>query len=113
MTKQDWMIIVAGEQLVESMDAEKKARCRWTGSGYASEELCVLQREWSRRGVLGCNIVESFYGFSIRYDSGLQDFGLLASSRMGTIDGTLEAAEAWAKAWVAQDPSRRYAWRRA
>jgi hypothetical protein len=37
MIKQDWMVIIAGNDLVEAMSAETKARCPHTGSGYASE----------------------------------------------------------------------------
>lgn len=112
MMKQDWMVIVAGEALVDAMTAETKARCRWTGSGYASDELCILQREQSARGIHGAEIVHTNYGCSVRYDSGLQDFGLLAGSKSGMLDGTLEHAERWAREWVAKDPARRYAWRR-
>jgi hypothetical protein len=46
----------------------------------------------------------------VRYDSGLQNFALLA--RSCELGGTLEAAEAFARAWVAEDPERRYAWTR-
>lgn len=106
-------IIVAGQELVETMRAEKRARVPNTGNGYASEPLCLLQREWSGRGYLGAEIVQSNYGCSVRYDSGLQNFGLLASSRAKDVDGTLAGAVAWVEAWVAKDPTRRYAWRRA
>jgi hypothetical protein len=57
-------------------------------------------------------VICSNYGHSVRYDSGLQNFGLLAGSRSGALDGTLEDAERYATAWVAEDPTRRYAWRR-
>lgn len=112
MVKQDWLIVVAGQELVDAMDAETKAACEWTGHGYNSEQLCALQRRQSARGILGAEIVVSNYGCSVRYDSGLQDFGLLASSRSKELDGTLEHAERWVREWVAQDPTRRYAWRR-
>lgn len=110
MIKQDWMIIVAGEKLVNDITAETKARCQFTGVGYNSDQLCLLQREHSSKGILGVEIVCSIYGHSVRYDSGLQGFGLLARSR--DIGGTLEAAEAYCRNWVAQDTERRYAWRR-
>lgn len=113
MIKQDWMVIVAGEALIDAMEAEQKAKVEHTGFGYNSEQLCTLQREQSGRGILG---VEVIYfpgsGCSVRYDSGLQNFGLLAGSRSGYLDGSLESGEQWARAWVAQDPARRYAWRR-
>ena len=112
ITKQDWMTIVAGEPLVDALQAEKERRVPHTGFGYESEALCGFQRECSSRGILGAEIVKSMYGHSVRYDSGLQDFGLLASSRAGTLDGSLESAEAWARQWVAAAPAQRYAWRR-
>jgi hypothetical protein len=103
--------IVAGQELHTALLAEREARVPKGAGGYASEPLCQLQRERSSRGILGAEIVDTNYGWSVRYDSGLQNWGLLASSRVGTIDGSLEAAEAWAAAWVARDPQRRYAWR--
>lgn len=112
MIKQDWMVIIAGNDLVEAMSAETKARCTDTGAGYASDQLCVLQREQAGRGIIGVEVVCSNYGHSVRYDSGLQNFGLLAGSRSGMLDGTLEDAVRFAIAWVAEDPTRRYAWRR-
>lgn len=112
MIRQDWMTIVAGEALVDAMTAETKARCEFTGYGYKSEQLCMLQRDQAARGVLGAEVVDSNYGCSVRYDSGLQNFGLLASSRSKQLDGTLADAERFARDWVAQDPTRRYAWRR-
>jgi hypothetical protein len=110
MIKQDWMVIVAGYELVDAMEAEQKAKVPWGCGGFKSEELCAFQREQSARGINGVEIVKSIYGHSVRYDSGLQNFGLLARSQ--ELGGTLEAAERFACNWVAQDPSRRYAWRR-
>lgn len=105
--------IVAGEALVDSLNAEIDAICTKTAAGYYnSEMLCAVQRLHSARGILGVEIVCSNYGHSVRYDSGLQNFGLLAGSRSGTLDGTLEHAERYAREWVAADPARRYAWRR-
>lgn len=112
MLEGDHFIIVAGLDLVEAMRAERKRRCRWTGYGYESEGLCAVQREESANGIRGAEIVTSNYGCSVRSDSGLQNFALLAGSRCGMLDGSLEDAERWARAWVAEDPTRRYAWRR-
>lgn len=112
MMRQSWMIIVAGDKLVDEMSEERKARCQWTGYGYNSDQLCQLQCEQAARGIIGAEIVMSAYGCSVRYDSGLQGFGLLASSRAKQVDGTLEDAERWVKEWVAKDPTKRYAWRR-
>lgn len=112
MIKQDWMIVVAGDVLIDAMTAETKARCEWTGYGYNSDQLCALQREHAQRRIEGAEIVQSNYGCSVRYDSGLQNFGLLASAKARQVDGTLEDAERLAREWVSKDPSRRYAWRR-
>lgn len=112
MIRQDWMVIVAGEKLVDALSAEQAARVRHTGLGYDSELLCLLQAEQSRRGIEGAEIVVSTHGCSVRSDSGLQNFALLAGSRCGMLDGTLGDAERWAREWVARDPQRRYAWRR-
>lgn len=106
--------IVAGEALVDALTAETKARCKWTGHGYDSEMLCKVQCEQAARGIHGAEVL--YYpngsGCSVRSDSGLQNFGLLAGSRRKDIDGTLEDGERWAREWVAADPARRYAWRR-
>jgi hypothetical protein len=110
MIKQDWMIIVAGHDLVDAMETEQKATCRFTGFGYNSDDLSVLQGEQSRRGIRGVEIVGCIGGYSVRYDSSLQNFGLLATSR--DLGGTLESAEQFARNWVGQDTARRYAWRR-
>lgn len=37
------------------------------------------------------------YGYSVRYDSGLQGFNLVAASR--DLGGTLEAAEVYCRNW--------------
>lgn len=106
--------IIAGEALVDALTAEAGAICTKNAGGYYnSEMLCAVQRLHSARGILGVEVL--YYpngGCSVRYDSGLQNFGLLAGSRSGTLDGTLEHAERWAREWVAADPTRRYAWRR-
>lgn len=112
MIKQDWMIIVAGEALVDALTAETKARCELNAYGYNSDQLCQLQRERAGHGIIGVEIVKSMYGYSVRYDSGLQDFGLLAGCRNKQLNGTLEDAERYTRNWVAQEPTKRYAWRR-
>lgn len=105
--------IVAGAELLASMRAARDAipEGRYPGTR-DSEALCALQRKEAGRGILGAVIESSLYGYSVRYDSGLQNFGLLASSKSRELDGSLEAAQAWCRSWVAEDPSKRYAWRR-
>lgn len=110
MIKQDWMIIIAGNAVVDAMEVEQKATVPFNGYGYESEALCRLQSRQASRGIIGVEIVKSMHGYSVRYDSGLQNFGLLAHAQ--DLGGTLEGAETFVKTWVEQDQSRRYAWRR-
>ena len=105
-------IIVAGDTVVDGMRMLRNARVQHNGTGYDSEQLCELQQTEASRGILGAEIVLSNYGYSVRYDSGLQNWGIIAGCRSGELDGTIEAAETYARKWVAQAPSQRYAWRR-
>jgi hypothetical protein len=97
-------IIIAGRDVIDQLDAEKDER---VGRG---EDLPAVQVAQARRGYLGAQLVRSMYGWSVRYDSGLQNWDLLASTRQGTLDGSLKAAVEWAEDWAAQDPEHRYAW---
>lgn len=106
--------IVAGLALVEQLRTEKAAavpRGQYPGT-YATDPLRRWQEKVAIRGVRGVELVPSVYGVSVRYDGGLQGFGLLAGRRTG-LDGSREAAVAFAEKWVAADPQRRYAWERA
>jgi len=91
-------IIIAGRNVREAVEAEQA-----TG-------LIKAQETQAKRGILGAQLVRSMYGWSVRYDSGLQGWGLLASTRSGQLDGSFKAAVEWAENWQAQDPARRYAW---
>lgn len=101
-------VVIAGEAVVERIRAARASLPR-TGNGVASGSLCAQQEREARAGVVGVELVRSNYGWSVRYDSGLQDFGLVASARAKQVDGTFDSAAAFAVAWVAQDPDRRYA----
>ena len=110
MIKQDWMAIHAGAALVDALTEETLARCAHTP---APEDLVVVQREQAARGIVGVELVKSNYGWSVRYDSGLQNFGIVASARRGgQVDGSWDSAVRFALDWVAQDPAKRYAWSR-
>lgn len=111
MVRQDWMTIVAGEDLVDCLSEEIKSGVLMTGSGrYESESLVRVQEQQERHGILGAQVVKSIYGWSVRYDSGLKNFGVLAGSRMGNISGSLNSAINFARSWVSEDPVHRYAW---
>lgn len=112
MYKQDWMIIEGGHDLVDVLTAARDANISRNARGFDSEQLCALQVREAGQGVLGVELVESAYGWTVRYDSGLQNWGLLASARSGQLDGSLDDARRYALAWLAEDPKNRYAWRR-
>lgn len=105
------LTIVAGGELYASLQAEKAAQVQETGLGFNSEQLCALQRKQSGRGILGAEIVRSMYGYSVRYDSGLQEWGIIKPAR-GSRDPSFAAALEFCRTWVAADPAHRYAWHR-
>jgi hypothetical protein len=111
------MIFVSGKEVWDALVAEKEATVPHSTipgreSCFQSEPLCHLQVKQHQAGFIGVELVESIHGWSVRYDTGLRGFGLIASSRYGEVDGTLAAAERFAAGWVAQDPDHRYAWTR-
>jgi hypothetical protein len=103
------MNIIAGQAIWDAMQDEKARHVPIGAGGYQSEALCKLQRSWAGRGIIGAQIVQSNYGWSVRYDSGLQNWGILRASR-GAADPSHEAAVAFCREWVAEDPAGRYAW---
>jgi hypothetical protein len=112
-----WMHVVVGQQVHAALHAEKErtvphSKRPGMEQYFESESLCRWQSECYRRGVRGVELVKSIYGFSVRYDSGLADFGLLAGARDGQLDGSFEDAVRFATEWVNEDPAHRYAWTR-
>jgi hypothetical protein len=103
------MNIIAGHALYAELQVEKDAMVPKTEAGYDSADLCRWQSRKAGRGIVGAHIVRSTYGWSVRYDSGLQNWGLLRAAR-GSADTSREAAVAFCIAWVAADPAHRYAW---
>lgn len=108
-------IVVAGQGVEAALHAEREHLIpksgHWSGC-YQSEPLCAWQRRCSERGFRDVELVQSIYGWSVRAGSGMDGFALLAGSRSGALDGTYEDAVRWATKWCADDPERRYAWRR-
>lgn len=103
-------IVIAGQELADALSAERLAKIERSELGLNSEQLCKHQEQVSRRGVVEAEIVESIYGYSVRYASGLQDFGLILPAR-GREDPSLAFAEEYCRKWVAADPERRFATR--
>ena len=94
---------IAGEETWNKLQAEKIMKVRKSERGYNSRELIILQGEWSSRGVLGAELVQSMHrNWTLRYDSGIQNWGIIAA------DMTKGEVIEYAIAWVAMDPSHRY-----
>lgn len=101
--------IVAGHDVFAIIEAHKAATVKpseFRPGCFDSESLVEHQREMSRRGYIEAEIVRSNYGHSLRYASGLQNFGLIARAR--EIGGSFEQAVEYAKRWQAQDASHRF-----
>lgn len=97
--------IIAGQDVY---DAQQQRKHDAMGNKRDSEWLCQWQQIEARNGIVEAEIVKSIYGYSVRHASGLQNFSLIASCRRGQLDGTLDAAIAFAKGWQSADPTRRY-----
>ena len=107
------MNFVAGKEVWDGLVAEKEATVSRNPQGfYASRELIALQSRQHTLGYRGVQLVESLYGWTVRADSGLDSFNLLAGARSGALDGTWESAVMWAQAWCRELPTHRYAWYR-
>lgn len=59
------------------------------------------------RGFAEIQLVQSIYGWGVRYASGLDGFGLIAARSMGNVDGSFEDAVAFARSWFDRDPIKR------
>lgn len=104
-------IVEAGQDVADALTARRAEAVapstRFPGC-FNSEDLCAFQRRVAGEGFLEAQIVESAYGYSVRYASGLQNWGLIFSARAGQTDGTLEGAIAKARQWQAADPTHRF-----
>jgi hypothetical protein len=101
------MTVIIGKSVWDALQAEKERTVPRSAWGFDSQLLCRWQERKSAEGHKEIELVESVYGWSVRYASGLQDFGLLAGLRKGNLDGSLEAALKYAQAWVDEDPTKR------
>lgn len=59
-----------------------------------------------RLGYVEAEIVRSIYGYTLRYASGLFNFGLIARAR--EIGGSYEQAVEYARTWCSKDPVHRF-----
>ena len=95
--------IIAGLDVIEQIRKERKTK---------HYDLITHQVKIADRGILGVELVESVYGWTVRYDSGLQNWGIL-SRAAGRSDPSYKGAVRFAKEWQSMDPNKRYVWTRA
>jgi hypothetical protein len=92
-------------ELIAGEDAVAALRVARAALKPGDDTLCRQQEREAREGYVGVEVVQTNYGFSVRYASGLQNFAIVAR-RIPDLD----AAKAVATEWVFRDPSRRYAY---
>jgi hypothetical protein len=90
--------IIAGQDVADRIAALKAKNVlpsRKRPGCFDSESLCAHQRHVSDAGYIEAQIVETLHGYSLRYASGLQNFGLIRSSQDcgGTLEGAIDAAK--------------------
>lgn len=95
---------IAGQEVWDALQIEKKQKVSQNAEGYFnSRELIPLQSEWSSRGIVGAEIVESVrVGWTLRYDSGIRNWAIISAGM------TREEVEYRAVQWCAVDPTKRY-----
>ena len=99
-------LTIAGQDVLDAIARHRAATVlpsRRRPGTWDSETLCAHQRAMAARGYIGAEIVPTIRGFSLRYDSGLQNFGLIERGL-----ATLEEAEIAARRWQIRAPTLRY-----
>jgi hypothetical protein len=94
MLNTDYFTYLAGNP--EPWNAEMRRRVD------GGEDLVRLQVEFHGRGRLEAKVVDTIHGWSVRYATGLMDFGLLFR-RLPTYAEAVRQGTAW----VNQDPDNR------
>lgn len=105
-----WVIVV-GTDVEKSLQMDKLSRVPLVDHPpgcFESEPLCQWQADKHAQGYACCVLQPTIYGWSVRAQSGLDGFAILAGVRSGELDGSLDSAVRWARAWCAQFPARRH-----
>src|SRR3979490_91481 len=101
-----------GQDVHAALDAERVLECvaskRYPGC-FESDSLCRWQSEVFQRGFRGACLSETIFGWSVRSDTGLENFRILAGHRSGELpNATKEQALEGARNWQAEAPTLRY-----
>ena len=101
MLNSNGFVLLAGNP--QKWDDEIIQRCRTAGAFFNSEDLCRVQMDQAGRGRLSAHMVLSIHGWTVRYASGLQNFGILFKSTTNDPQVALD----WGCKWANQDPDNR------
>lgn len=114
-----WVRLFGGQEAADR-DARLAAAREQDRAGFVRGDtyLCAEQRAQGREGFVAVELVQSIYGYTVRYASGLQGRSILrnASGRGRIADSpkadelyaeSLVEAAKWAIEWAKQDPTRR------
>lgn len=108
--RDNWCVLV-GAEVEAALYADKVARVArsaFYADFFESESLCTWQSEMHARGYCAVVLTKSVLGWSVRYRSGLDGFGVLAGVRDGTLTGTFLDALAYARQWQNALSSKRF-----
>lgn len=99
------MKTIAGQPAADEIAAYVKANAtpsKIQPGCFESESLCRAQAELHRQGYREAEIYATVYGFSLRYSSGLDNFGMI-KTKLPTLLSALAASVEWVKV----DPLKR------
>jgi hypothetical protein len=99
--------VVAGKGAYEAREA-RKITYMGVVTGPDSDKYTRFLESEAACGVTEAIIRLTNYGYSLRYASGINGFGLIASARNGTLNGSYEDALEYAEKWCSESPDNRY-----
>lgn len=96
------------QRMTEDAKAIDRMAVRDHGQHDPCHHLCAVQRQQFREGFVLAEISTNIYGFCVR-DTLNDGLGVMLRAHGGKRggDGSAERAIAWARAWHAEDPTRR------
>lgn len=97
MLNTKWYVLIAGNPTKWDEETENLL------DNGDTKGLVSLQENQAARGRLSAHLIRSIYGWTVRYASGLQNFGLLYASQSSDIRKAVEFGVEWAN----KDPENR------
>ncbi len=101
-------IVIAGNDAYLRYSQLRDVQVSKTKNRLGSEALPKAQIMLSQIGFIEAEIVASVYGYSLRYASGIYNWGIIYSNRNGHSDEQLEHVRKQAVEWVNQSLQNRF-----